>query len=41
MKKQVGLGERTAYFGGIAGQNMIYSFMSAYVVFFFTDLLLI
>ncbi len=41
MKNQVKFGERAAYFGGIAGQNMIYSFMSAYVVFFFTDLLLI
>lgn len=41
MKNQVKTPERVAYFGGIAGQNMIYSFMSAYVVFFFTDLLLI
>ncbi len=41
MKNQVKFGERAAYFWGIGGQNMIYSFMSAYVVFFFTDLLLI
>lgn len=41
MEKQVKLGERAAYFGGVAGQNMVYSFISAYVVFFFTDLLLI
>ncbi len=41
MKNQVKFGERAAYFWGIGGQNIIYSFMSAYVVFFFTDLLLI
>lgn len=31
--------EKIAYTGGILGQNMIYNFMSMYIMFFFTDLL--
>ena len=32
-------GERLAYTGSLLGQNMIYSFVTMYVMFFFTDLL--
>ncbi len=39
MKKQVPMSERVAYTGGLLGQNMIYNFMSMYILFFFTDLL--
>ncbi len=39
MNKQVPLSERVAYTGGLLGQNMIYNFMSMYILFFFTDLL--
>lgn len=39
MKNQVGKSERVAYSGGLLGQNMIYNFMSMYIMFFFTDLL--
>ncbi len=39
MKNQVPKSERIAYSGGLLGQNMIYNFMSMYIMFFFTDLL--
>ncbi|MFI3169404.1 MAG: glycoside-pentoside-hexuronide (GPH):cation symporter [Faecalibacterium sp.] len=39
MNKQVPMSERVAYTGGLLGQNMIYNFMSMYILFFFTDLL--
>ncbi len=39
MKNQVPKSERVAYSGGLLGQNMIYNFMSMYIMFFFTDLL--
>ena len=35
----VTLVERIAYPLGLAGQNMVYNFMSMYILFFFTDLL--
>lgn len=41
MKKQVPMSERVAYSGGLLGQNMIYNFMAMYIMFFFTDLLMI
>lgn len=39
MRKTVPAGEKLAYSGGLVGQNMIYNFMSTYIMFFFTDLL--
>ncbi|MFI3167422.1 MAG: glycoside-pentoside-hexuronide (GPH):cation symporter [Bacillota bacterium] len=41
MQRQVPTGEKIAYTSGLLGQNMIYNFMSMYILFFFTDLLLI
>ncbi len=41
MQNEVKLLERSAYTGGLLGQNMIYNFMSMYIMFFFTDLLAI
>ena len=32
-------GEKLVYTGSLLGQNMIYSFVAMYVMFFFTDLL--
>ena len=37
--QQITRPEKWTYFGGLLGQNMIYSFMSLYIMFFFTDLL--
>ncbi len=39
MEKQVTRKEKSAYLGGLLGQNMLYNFMSMYILFFFTDLL--
>ncbi|MFI3207979.1 MAG: glycoside-pentoside-hexuronide (GPH):cation symporter [Eubacteriales bacterium] len=41
MNKQVPVSERVSYASGLLGQNMIYNFMAMYIMFFFTDLLLI
>ncbi len=39
MKGQVPISEKVSYGGGLLGQNMIYNFVSMYIMFFFTDLL--
>lgn len=39
MKNKVPMQERIAYTGGLLGQNMLYNFMTMYIMFFFTDLL--
>ena len=36
---QITTREKLTYTGGLLGQNMIYGFMSLYIMFFFTDLL--
>ncbi len=41
MRNQVPISEKLTYTTGLLGQNMIYNFMSMYILFFFTDLLLI
>ena len=37
--QRITAGEKISYTGGLLGQNMIYSFVSLYIMFFFTDLL--
>lgn len=37
--QKIGMGEKLVYTGSLLGQNMIYSFVAMYVMFFFTDLL--
>lgn len=37
--QKISLGEKLTYTGSLLGQNMIYSFVAMYVMFFFTDLL--
>ena len=37
--QKISAGEKLTYTGSLLGQNMIYSFVSMYVMFFFTDLL--
>lgn len=37
--KEISLREKLTYTGSLLGQNMIYSFVTMYVMFFFTDLL--
>ena len=37
--KQITKTEKWTYTGSLLGQNMIYSFVTMYVMFFFTDLL--
>ncbi|MHA6534227.1 MFS transporter [Paenibacillus sp. BAC0078] len=39
MGTKVSLAEKMAFSGGLLGQNMLYSFMSMYILFFYTDLL--
>ena len=39
MRQTIAAGEKLVYTGSLLGQNMIYSFVTMYVVFFFTDLL--
>ena len=39
MDKELKVREKLVYTGGLMGQNMIYNFMSTYIMFFFTDLL--
>lgn len=39
MGTKVSLAEKVAFSGGLLGQNMLYSFMSMYILFFYTDLL--
>lgn len=39
MEERVPAREKVFYSGGLLGQNMLYSFMSAYILFFYTDLL--
>ncbi len=41
MKNKIPGLEKAAYTGGLLGQNMLYNFMSMYILFFFTDLLAI
>ncbi|WP_249028899.1 MFS transporter [Tannockella kyphosi] len=41
MNYEVPKSEKIAYGGGLLGQNMIYNFMSMYIMFYFTDLLMI
>ena len=37
--KTISRAEKLTYTGSLLGQNMIYSFVTMYVMFFFTDLL--
>lgn len=37
--KAISNAEKLTYTGSLLGQNMIYSFVTMYVMFFFTDLL--
>ena len=39
MRQTIAAGEKLVYTGSLLGQNMIYSFVTMYVMFFFTDLL--
>ncbi|MBW4083028.1 MFS transporter [Paenibacillus sp. S150] len=39
MTIKVSLAEKVVFSGGLLGQNMLYSFMSMYILFFYTDLL--
>ncbi|WP_019910160.1 MFS transporter [Paenibacillus sp. HW567] len=39
MGTKVSLAEKMVFSGGLLGQNMLYSFMSMYILFFYTDLL--
>ncbi|WP_058304408.1 MFS transporter [Gorillibacterium timonense] len=39
METKVPAREKLFYMGGLLGQNILYSFMSAYILFFYTDLL--
>lgn len=39
MTTKVPLAEKMVFSGGLLGQNMLYSFMSMYILFFYTDLL--
>lgn len=39
MTTKVPLAEKMVFTGGLLGQNMLYSFMSMYILFFYTDLL--
>lgn len=39
MTTKVPLAEKTVFASGLLGQNMLYSFMSMYILFFYTDLL--
>ncbi|AIQ69653.1 MFS transporter [Paenibacillus graminis] len=39
MTTKVSLAEKMVFSGGLLGQNMLYSFMSMYILFFYTDLL--
>ncbi|MGN7761931.1 MFS transporter [Paenibacillus sp. 22594] len=39
MTTKVTLAEKVVFSGGLLGQNMLYSFMSMYILFFYTDLL--
>ncbi|MEK5031522.1 glycoside-pentoside-hexuronide (GPH):cation symporter [Paenibacillus sp. FSL R7-0302] len=39
MSAKVPVAEKLVYSGGLLGQNMLYSFMSMYILFFYTDLL--
>lgn len=39
MNMKVPVQEKIAYTGGLLGQNMLYNFMTMYIMFFFTDLL--
>ncbi|WNS44629.1 glycoside-pentoside-hexuronide (GPH):cation symporter [Paenibacillus sp. MMS20-IR301] len=39
MTTKVPLAEKMAFSSGLLGQNMLYSFMSMYILFFYTDLL--
>lgn len=39
MEERIPVREKLIYSGGLLGQNMLYSFMSAYILFFYTDLL--
>lgn len=39
MSAKVPMAEKLVFSGGLLGQNMLYSFMSMYILFFYTDLL--